>query len=60
MMFILQCCDVDVDSKVPKVAQSESFLLITGEPGMESCQVFICCEGQLYTDSKSIKDASLI
>ena len=29
------------------------------EPGMENCQIFICCEGQLYLESKSIKDALL-
>ena len=52
MLFLLQCCDVDVDSEI-------SELLITGEPGTENCQIFICCEGQLYIESKSIKDALL-
>ena len=56
-MFILQCCDVDIDSEVSSVTQSEPFLLLTGEPGIENCQVFICCEAELYIESKSIKDA---
>lgn len=56
---MLQCCDVDVDSEISEVGQSEPFLLITGEPGSESCQVFICCEGQMYMESKSIRDALL-
>ena len=56
-MFILQCCDVDIDSEVSSVTQSESFLLLTGQPGTENCQVFICCEAELYIESKSIKDA---
>ena len=59
MLFLLQCCDVDVDSEISEVTQSEPFLLITGEAGTENCQIFICCEGQLYTESKSIKDALL-
>ena len=57
MLFVLQCYDVDVDSEISEVEQPEPFLLITGEPGLESCQVFICCEGQLYIESKSIRDA---
>ena len=58
-MFILQCSDIDVDSEISEVTQSEPFLLLTGQPGMENYQVFICCEGQLYLESKSIKDALL-
>ena len=54
-VFISKCCDVDVDSEISKITQSKPFLLITGEPGMENCQIFICCEGQLYLESKSIK-----
>ena len=58
-MFILQSCDIDIDSEISEVTQSEPFLLLTGQPGMENSQVFICCEGQLYLESKSIKDALL-
>ena len=40
-MFILQCCDIDVDSEISEVTQSEPFLLLTGQPGMENSQVFV-------------------
>ena len=32
---------------------------MTGEPGSDSCQVFVCCKGQIYIESKSVKDALL-
>ena len=48
-----------MDSELSEVTQSEPFLLVTGEPGSDSCQVFVCCEGQIYIESKSVKDALL-
>ena len=55
----MQCCDVDIDGELSEVLQSEPYLLVTSEPGTESSQVFICCEGQVYIESKSVKDALL-
>ena len=48
-----------MDSELSEVTQSEPFLLVIGEPGSDSCQVFVCCEGQIYIESKSVKDALL-
>ena len=42
-----------------EVAQSEPFILVTGKPGMETSQTFICCDGQIYIESKSVHDAML-
>lgn len=42
-----------------EVEQSEPFLTITGIPGSETCQAFVCCEGSTLIESKSIKDALL-
>lgn len=35
-----QSCDIDLDMEISDVTQSEPFLLATGIPGTESCQVF--------------------
>lgn len=48
-----------MDSELSEVTQSEPFLLVTGEPGTDNSQVFVCCEGQIYIESKSVKDALL-
>ena len=48
-----------MDSELSEVMQSEPFLLVTGESGTDNSQVFVCCEGQLYIESKSVKDALL-
>ena len=40
-----------------EVAQSVPFILVTGKPGTDASQIFICCEGQIYIESKSMKDA---
>ena len=39
--------------------QSEPFLLVTGIPGTYNCQVFVCCEKEIFMESKSIKDSLL-
>ena len=39
--------------------QSEPFLLVTGIPGTDNCQVFVCCEKEIFMESKSIKDSLL-
>ena len=44
---------------VSEITQLKHFLLITSKPGTESSQVFICCERQIYMESKSIKYALL-
>ena len=46
-----------MDSEVGSVAQAEPFLVIIGIPGEERSQVFICAEGSLLLESRSIKDS---
>ena len=46
-----------MDEQIIEIAQSEPFILVTGKPGMETSQIFICCEGQIFAESKSMKDA---
>lgn len=48
-----------MDSELSEITQSEPLLLVTSEPGTESSQVFVCCEGEIYIESKSVKDALL-
>ena len=42
-----------------EVALSETFILGTGKPGMYTSQTFICCEVQIYIESKSVHDVIL-
>ena len=42
-----------MDSEVSSIDQAEPFLVITGIPGDEQSQVFICVEGSLLLESKS-------
>ena len=58
-MSFFQCCKVDIDEMVSEITQTEPFLLVTSKPGTESSQVIICCERQIYMESKSIKEALL-
>ena len=48
-----------MDSEVDSIDQAEPFLVITGIPGDEQSQVFICVEGSLLLESKSIKDSMI-
>jgi len=57
--FVFQCCDVDVECEIAEVTQSEPLLLVTSQPGTENSQIFVSCEGQIYVESKSLKDAIL-
>ena len=38
-----------------EVTQSEAFLLVTGIPGADNCQVFVCWEKEILMESKSIR-----
>ena len=39
--------------------QSEPFIVVTSKPGTETSQIFVCCERQIYLESKSMRDALL-
>jgi len=49
---------VDI-KEVSEIEQSEPFIVVTSRPGTESSQIFVCCEKQIYLESKSMRDASL-
>ena len=57
--MILQNCDVDLDKEVAEIEQTAPFILITGDPGCENSQIFICCENDILMESKTIRDALL-
>ena len=40
----IQNCDIDLNAEMFEVTQSEPFHLVTGIPGVDNCQVFVCCE----------------
>jgi len=51
--------EVDIEEVISETAQYEPFILVTSKSGTETSQIFICCEGEIYIESKSIKDALL-
>ena len=55
----IQNCDIDVDAEMLEGTQPEPFVLVTGIPGADNCQVFVCCEKEIFMESKSIKDSLL-
>ena len=55
--FILQSCELDLDEEISKVEQSEPFIVVTSKLGSATSQIFICCEGEMFLESKSMRDA---
>ena len=47
---------MDLDVEVQKIEQSEPYLVLTGCPGSEKGQIFICCEKEVFMACKTIKD----
>jgi len=45
--------------EISDVTQSEPFLLVTGISGTDTSQVFVCCERNMFMESKSMKDSLL-
>jgi len=45
---------VDLEEEISKIEQSEPFV---SKPGTETSQIFVCCEKQIYLESKSMRDA---
>ncbi|XP_065892726.1 uncharacterized protein [Dysidea avara] len=56
---IIESCDVDLGDELSDIQQSEPFLVVTSKPGTETSQMFVCCEGKLFLESKCIKEAIL-
>jgi len=52
----MQDCNVDIDAEVANVKQSEPFLTVFGTPGY-SYQVFVCAEGSVFIESKSLQNS---
>ena len=55
----IQNCDIDIDTEMLEVTQSELFLLVTGIAGADNCQMFVCCKKEISMESISIKDSLL-
>jgi len=55
--FILQSCELDLDEEISKVEQSEPFIVATSKLDSAISQIFICCEGKMFLESKSMGDA---
>ena len=50
---------MNLEDELSNVQQSEPFLVVTSKLGTEASQIFICCEGASFLESKSIKEAIL-
>ena len=50
---------MDLEEEISEMEQSEPYIVITSKPGTESSQIFVCCERQIYLESKSMRDALL-
>lgn len=44
-------------AEVNEIQQASPFIMITGVPGDENCQFFICGEKDVFLESKTLKDA---
>ena len=48
-----------MDQEVVEIEQTAPFIIITGDPGCENSQIFVCCENDIFMESKTIRDALL-
>ena len=54
-----QTINVDLDNEVKEIHQSAPYIVITGMPGDEGAQFFICGEQAVILESRSVRDAVL-
>ena len=47
---------MDIEREVREISQAEPFIVVTGRPGTEVAQFFIC-EKSILLESKSLRDA---
>ena len=52
-------CEVNLEEEIFEIEQSEPFVIVTSKLGTETSQIFVCCEKQIYLESKSMRDASV-
>jgi len=45
-----------VDGEVAAIGRTEPYLVITGRPGEEASQTFVCCEKRVFVTSRSVQD----
>lgn len=50
-----QTCDVDLNNEVAQIPQAAPFVTITGKPGEENAQYYVCAENGVLVESKSIR-----
>ena len=58
-LLLAQTTDVDIEHEVEEIEQSAPYIAITGMPGTEEAQYHICCEKQVVTESRGVRDAVL-
>ena len=56
--FVLQTCG-EIDVRVASERHSSPFILVTGTPGEECAQYFICSEKRILLETRRMKEAVL-
>ena len=56
MLFFVQTCDVNLTEEVRNIRHSPPYIAITGRPGDDDAQYFLCCEQSILIESKSFLD----
>ena len=53
----MQTCEIDLEAEVSQIEQAAPFIVMTGIPGDETTQFFICAEKEVVMESKTLRDA---
>jgi len=59
LKVLLQSTEANIDQEILELNQFEPFILVTGEPGTQTSQFFICCESEVLWESKSLRDSMI-
>ena len=50
---------MDLEDEISEMEQSEPYITVTSKPGTDTSQIFLCCESQIFIESKSMRDAMI-
>ena len=56
LSYCFQTCDVNLYQEVDKISHNSLYIVITGKPGNENGQYFVCREKMVLIESKSFLD----
>lgn len=56
LSYCFQTCDVNLNQEVEKISHNSPYIVITGKPGNENAQYFVCGEKMVLIESKSFLD----